>query len=80
MVSPPVQNEVDDLKVQGWSVHEEQGSDRVVMINRKTGTLTAHLVLFIVAGWWTIGAANLAYLGYKYFLDADKRVVRADEE
>lgn len=74
-----LREKVDDAKVEGWELHEEQGEDRVVMIKRKTGSLMAHIILFILVGWWTIGIANGVYLGYKYFIDVDKRVLRSDQ-
>ena len=79
MVSEALQRKIDDLEVEGWDLHEEQGDDRAVMIKRKTGGVVAHLIIFLLFGWWTFGFANLAYLGYKYFFDANKRVVRSDE-
>lgn len=72
------QREIEDAKVEGWELKDET-NDRAVLIRRKTGTLVAHIVLFIVAGWWTLGIANLIYLGYKYFADVDKKVIRRED-
>jgi hypothetical protein len=80
MVSESLQQQIDDLEVEGWDLHEEQGDDRAVMVKRKTGGLVAHLIIFVVAGWWTFGFANAVYLAYKYFFDADKRVVRPGDQ
>lgn len=78
MASDELQKKIDDAKVEGWEVDEYQGEHRAVMIRRKTGSITAHIVLFIVT-FYTFGLANLAYLGYKYFIDTDKRVLRDED-
>lgn len=75
--SDDFQKQVEDEQVEGWEISED-GDERVVMIKRKTGTVVAHIIIFIIFGWWTLGLANLLYLGYKYFLDTDKKVVRDD--
>jgi hypothetical protein len=69
--------EIDDKKVEGWDVKNRQG-DRVVLIKRRYGSLTAHIVLFIFT-FYTVGLANAAYLAYKYFGDPDKMVIRKSE-
>ena len=73
-----LQQKVEDAKIEGWEVDKEQG-DRVVMVKRKYGSLGGHILIFLLAGWWTIGLANVAYAAYKYFGDADTKVVRADD-
>lgn len=75
MKSDQFEKMVEDEKVEGWSVKED-GDERVVMVKRKWGTLGAHGIIFILAGWWTLGAANVIYAAYKYFADADQKVVR----
>jgi hypothetical protein len=66
---------ISDLQVEGWEI-KDRTNDKAVMINRKTGTLMAHIVIFILLCWWTLGVANGIYFGYKYFLDVDKQVIR----
>ncbi|WP_089650085.1 hypothetical protein [Halobacterium hubeiense] len=75
--SDAFQKQIEDEQVEGWEIKED-GDERVLLVKRKTGTLTAHLLIFLLFGWWTIGVANVVYLAYKYFLDADEKVVRDD--
>lgn len=70
---------IDDARTEGWKVSEER-QDSAVMVKRRCGSIGAHVLMFLVAGWWTLGFANLAYLAYKYFFGADKRVVRVEND
>ncbi|DAC85279.1 hypothetical protein QIT48_gp01 [Haloterrigena jeotgali icosahedral virus 1] len=72
-----LQRKIEDAQIEGWEIQEER-NDSAVMIRRKKGTLTAHILIFLLLGWWTIGLANLLYLCYKYFVDKEKKVVRAE--
>lgn len=72
-----LQTKIEDAEVEGWELEERQG-DRAVMIRRRTGSLVAHIILFIFVGWWTLGLANIVYFLYKYFVQKDKKVIRAD--
>lgn len=69
--SEMLQRKIDDAKVEGWALHQEQG-DRAVMIKRKWGSVWLHIVLLI----FTLGVGNVVYWLYKYVVDVDKKVVR----
>ena len=71
---------VDDAGVEGWQLHEEHSDTKVTLIKRKTGSLGGHAIIFLLAGWWTLGIANLVYLAYKYFADADKKIIRHPDD
>lgn len=75
-----LQRRIDDAKVEGWSLDEQQGDDRAVMVRRGYGTLGAHGLVFLLTIWWTFGLGNVLYAAKKYFYDADKRVIRVDND
>lgn len=70
---------VEDAEVEGWSIYEEHGDRRVVMVKRKYGTLGGHVLVGLLTVWWTLGLGNAVYAAYKYFAHADKKVLRADD-
>lgn len=72
-----LQQKVEDARVEGWEVNQEQG-DRVVMVKRKYGTLGGHVLVALLTIWWTLGLGNVIYAAYKYFGDADTKVIRAE--
>ena len=74
MKSDQFQQIIEDEKVEGWSV-DEDGDERVVMVKRKYGTLGGH-VLVLLLTFWTFGVGNVLYAAWKYFGDADTKVVR----
>jgi len=76
-MSDKLKQKIEDAKVEGWSLHKEQ-TDRAVMVRRGYGTLGGHVLVFLLAGWWTIGLANAAYAAYKYFGDNETKVLRVD--
>lgn len=77
VVDDELQERIDDAKVEGWKVDQQEG-DRVVMTKHDWGSLGGHFIVALLTAWWTIGIGNLCYAGYRYFAKADRRVVRAD--
>ena len=75
MKSDSFQQLVEDEKVEGWDVKED-GDERVVMVKRNYGTLGGHVLVGLLTVWWTLGLGNVIYAAYKYFGDADQKVVR----
>jgi hypothetical protein len=76
--SDEFQKMVEDEQTEGWDIYEN-GDERVVMINRKYGTLGGHVLVFILT-FFTFGLGNVVYAAYKYFADADKKVIRDPAE
>mgnify|MGYP006283197777 CR=1 FL=1 len=72
-----LQRKVDDARVEGWSLDKEQG-DRAIMVRRGYGTLGGHVLVALLTVWWTLGLGNVVYAAYKYFGDAEKKVIRDD--
>jgi hypothetical protein len=64
---------VNDYLSQGWHV-ESDAEDRVVLVNRTIGSLTAHTLLLVP----TSGIGNLLYGWYEYAHNPDRLVLRAD--
>ncbi len=64
---------VNDYLSEGWHV-ESDAEDRVVLVNRTVGSLTAHAMLLVP----TSGIGNLLYGWYEYAHNPDRLVLRAD--
>ena len=63
--------------MQGWTVRE-YNDRRAVLINRSFGSILGHLLIAALTVWWSAGLVNVAYLLYKYYVDADKWVIRPE--
>jgi len=75
MVTDRLQRKIDDAKVEGWKVSEESGEGRVEMIRPNYGGKVAHILIFI----FTLGFGTLPYLGYSYFFNSEKKVLRDEK-
>ena len=56
---------VDDLITQDYKV-KSRGERSVKMKHEEYGSLMAHIIIFILFGWWTLLIANVLYAAYKY--------------
>jgi len=56
---------IDDYITQGYDV-KSRGEASARLHESDYGTVVAHILIFVFFGWWTLGLANLLYLGYKY--------------
>jgi hypothetical protein len=56
---------VDDLITQGYKV-KSRGERSVKMKHEEYGSLMAHIIIFVLFGWWTFFIANVLYAAYKY--------------
>ena len=56
---------VDDLITQGYKV-KSRGERSVKMKDEEYGSLMAHIIIFVLFGWWTFFIANVLYAAYKY--------------
>ena len=70
-----LQQKIDDAKVEGWKLDQEQGN-RAVMKKPNYGSFGGHVLVAILTIWWTLGIGNALYAGYKYWSDSDKKVLR----
>jgi len=68
---------IEEHTMRGYRVVEE-GAGSTVLRRRDHGSLGAHLLLFIVVGWWTLGLANLVYALYRRITSAEGVVVRVE--
>ena len=68
---------IDDYITQGYSV-ESRGEHSAKLKEKQYGSLVAHILIFVIFGWWTLGISNLLYLGYKY-LSGEEVTVKKDE-
>lgn len=58
----------------GWEI-EEESPERVVLVRRDFGDLLDHVFIAVLTTWWSFGVTNAAYAAYKYFDDAERRVL-----
>ena len=59
------ENIVDEYITQGYSV-KSMGESTAKLKKADYGGLVAHIIIFLIFGWWTIFIANLLYAGYCY--------------
>jgi len=62
--SDDLRNRIEDKEAEGLEVLEFE-RDRVVMGQPEKAGIIRHFVMFILTGWWTLGAGNVAYHEYK---------------
>lgn len=72
-----LRTKVEDAQVEGWKIDSETDR-RVVMVKRNYGTLGGHVLVFLLT-FWTFGLGNVLYAAYKYFKDADRKVLREED-
>lgn len=65
---------VRDWVAGGWEIEYDAG-DEVVLVDRDIGSIPIHVALLLTTG----GVGNLAYGWYKYSKDADRVVLRPDD-
>ena len=68
---------VDDLITQGYKV-KSRGERSVKMKHEEYGSLMAHIIIFILFGWWTLLIANVLYAAYKY-VTGDEVLVQLED-
>jgi len=76
--SEAFRRQVEDAKIAGWTI-DEAYRNRVVMVNRDYGTLATHTLIAVLTAWWTLGLGNAAYAAYRYFSEADRKVLRDED-
>jgi len=58
-------NWVDDKITEGYKVMSA-GENSVKLKKVEYGSFAAHILIFILTVWWTLGIANVLYAVYKY--------------
>jgi RNA polymerase subunit RPABC4/transcription elongation factor Spt4 len=74
MRSERLQREIDDLVAQGWKI-EDEGRDRVVMVDREFGSVASHILVAILTIWWTMGIGNVLWGAYNYVSRSRRQVL-----
>ena len=57
-------NYVDDLITQGYKI-KTQGENTVLLKKSDYGSAVAHLIIFLLLGWWLIFIPNVVYALYR---------------
>lgn len=69
---------VDDFITQGYK-DKSRGEKSVKLKKAEYGGLLAHILIFAIIGWFTLGLANVAYAAYKYYT-GDEVLVKINED
>jgi len=77
MRSKRIQREIDDLVAQGWRI-EEETPDRVVMVDRKYGSVGSHILVALLTFWFSLGVGNVVWAAYNYVANSQRRVLWDD--
>lgn len=77
MHSKRLQREIDELVAQGWTI-EEETPDRVVMVDRKFGSVLSHVLVALLTFWFSMGVGNLVWGAYNYVSKSRRRVLWDD--
>ena len=59
------ESSIDEYITRGYSV-KSRGEDSAKLKDVQYGGIVAHLVIFLLFGWWTLFIANIVYAGYIY--------------
>ncbi|MXV63374.1 zinc-ribbon domain-containing protein [Natronorubrum sp. JWXQ-INN-674] len=62
----------------GWELEHDFG-DHAVMVRRTVGSVNEHLAVAVLTVWFTMGLGNALYGAYRYFGDAERMVLRAEQ-
>jgi hypothetical protein len=73
-----MENVIDDLITTGYTI-KSQGATSAKLKKAEYGGLIAHIIIFILFGWWTFFIANILYAGFKY-LTGDEVLVKMRNE
>ncbi|ELY50814.1 zinc ribbon domain-containing protein [Natronococcus jeotgali] len=74
MRSERLQREIDSLVARGWTI-EDEGRDRVVMVDREFGSVGSHVLVAILTIWWTMGIGNVLWGAYNYVANSRRQVL-----
>ncbi|MFC4436951.1 MULTISPECIES: zinc ribbon domain-containing protein [Natrialbaceae] len=74
MRSKRLQREIDDLVERGWKI-EDEGRNRVVMIDREFGSVASHILVAVLTIWWTMGIGNVLWGAYNYVSNSRRQVL-----
>lgn len=69
---------IDEYITQGYST-KSRGEESAKLKKADYGGLVAHIIIFLIFGWWTFFIANLLYAGYCYS-KGDEVLVKVGEE
>lgn len=56
---------IDEYITKGYKV-KSRGEKNAKVKEKDYGSLGAHILIFILLGWWTLFIANILYAAYKY--------------
>ncbi|WP_435358985.1 zinc-ribbon domain-containing protein [Haloarchaeobius sp. DFWS5] len=73
-----LRDRVESRLVDGWEIEHDYG-DRVIMVDRSYGDTGMHVLIALCTVWWTSGLGNAAYAAYKYYVDAERLIIRSRE-
>jgi len=68
---------VEDKTTEGYKV-ESKTNTQAVLVKRDLGSAMWHIIIFILTVWFTLGLGNIIYIVYRYFVKADKVIIKVE--
>ena len=69
--------EVDDAIVSGWKV-KTKGNNTAILEKRTLGGPMGHFIVLILTVWFTFGLGNLAFAGYRWFMNGKELQIKVE--
>lgn len=69
---------IDEKITEGYRV-VEQGEESAKLKQKDYGGALAHLIIFLLFGWYTFFGANIVYAIYKYYVGADELLIKIEK-
>ena len=67
---------IEDKQTEGFQLKSSTGTQAYMVRPGGYGSVLAHLIIFVVAGWWTLFLANIVYACYKHISDKEELYVK----
>jgi hypothetical protein len=69
---------IDDAVVEGWKL-KSKGDSVAVLEKRTFGGAVGHFVVLLLTFWFSFGLGNLAFAGYRYFVNKQELHIKVQK-
>ena len=73
------ENTIDEFITIGYSL-KDQGEQTAMLMKAEYGGVLAHILIFLLTGWFLFGLGNIAWAIYNYYTNSDKVLLKIVEE
>jgi hypothetical protein len=70
---------IEDNILMGFKLKKKNDTEAILTKGGGDGSAAAHIFIFILTVWFTLGLANLLYAGYHSRANATELHIKADE-